>query len=158
MKLSVKKKILFLSILIVNLIIPSVATNNSLVDCILIFSNNTSHYGNDESTQTKIESLVVAYNDIQDRLYEIDKSWRNNLIFYGIPTESNLEDEDPYATEEKVRELIKRKLRITREIPFNRVTRVVHGPEFRGHKPIQVRPVQGLVFTDIDISSSGPLC
>ena len=104
----------------------------------MIFSNNTSHYGSDESTLTKIESLVVAYNDIQDRLYEIDKSWKNNLIFYGIPTESNLEDEDPYATEEKVRELIKRKLRITREIPFNRVTRVVHGPEFRGHKPIQV--------------------
>ena len=104
----------------------------------MIFSNNSSHYGNDESTATKIESLVVAYNDIQDRLYEIDKSWKNNLIFYGIPTESNLEDEDPYATEEKVRELIKRKLRITREIPFNRVTRVVHGPEFRGHKPIQV--------------------
>ena len=80
----------------------------------------------------------MAYNDIQDRLYEIDKSWKNNLIFYGIPIESNLEDEDPYATEEKVRDLIKRKLRITREIPFNRVSRVFHGPEFRGHKPIQV--------------------
>ena len=102
------------------------------------FSNNTSQYGNDESTLTKIESLVVAYNDIQDRLYEIDKSWKNNLIFYGIPIESNLEDEDPYATEEKVRDLIKRKLRITREIPFNRVSRVFHGPEFRGQKPIQV--------------------
>ena len=80
----------------------------------------------------------MAYNDIQDRLYEIDKSWKNNLIFYGIPIESNLEDEDPYATEEKVRDLIKRKLRITREIPFNRVSRVFHGPEFRGQKPVQV--------------------
>ena len=38
----------------------------------------------------------------------------------------------------KVRELIKRKLRITREIPFNRVSRVFHGPEFRGQKPVQV--------------------
>ena len=39
----------------------------------------------------------------------------------------------------QVRELIKRKLRITREIPFNRVSRVFHGPEFRGQKPVQVR-------------------
>ena len=58
---------------------------------------------------------------------------------FGMPEQ---EEEDPFATEEKVRELIKRKLRITREIPFNRVTRVVHGPEFRGHKPIQVRSNQ----------------
>ena len=97
-----------------------------------------SNQNTEESTQSKLESLVLAYNDIQDRLYEIDKSWKNNLIFYGIPIDSNMEDEDPYATEEKVRELIKRKLRITREIPFNRVTRVFHGPEFRGQKPVQV--------------------
>ncbi len=32
--------------------------------------------------------MIGAYNDIQDRLYEIDKSWRNNLIFYGIPADS----------------------------------------------------------------------
>ena len=37
-----------------------------------------------------------------------------------------------------MRELIKRKLRITRDIPFNRVCRVFHGPEFRGQKPVQV--------------------
>ena len=94
----------------------------------------------DPNTSSKIESLLLAYNDIQDRLYEIDKSWKNNLIFYGIPLESNsVEDEDPFVTEEKVRELIKRKLRITREIPFNRVSRVFHGPEFRGQKPVQVK-------------------
>ncbi len=33
----------------------------------------------------QLEQLILAYNDIQDRLYEIDKSWKNNLIFYGIP-------------------------------------------------------------------------
>jgi hypothetical protein len=33
----------------------------------------------------QLEHLILAYNDIQDRLYEIDKSWKNNLIFYGIP-------------------------------------------------------------------------
>ena len=104
----------------------------------LIYYSRDYQNGNDEFTQNKIESLVLAYNDIQDRLYEIDKSWKNNLIFYGIPIDSNMEEEDPYSTEEKVRELIKRKLRITREIPFNRVCRVFHGPEFRGQKPVQV--------------------
>ena len=38
-----------------------------------------------QETAAKVEGLVMAYNDIQDRLYEIDKSWKNNLIFYGIP-------------------------------------------------------------------------
>ena len=59
-----------------------------------------------QETAAKVEGLVMAYNDIQDRLYEIDKSWKNNLIFYGIPVESGLEDEDPWATEEKVGILI----------------------------------------------------
>ena len=53
-------------------------------------------------TAAKLETLTLAYNDIQDRLYEIDKSWKNNLVFYGIPIDSNQEDEDPYATEDKV--------------------------------------------------------
>ena len=95
-----------------------------------------------DATVNKIETLVGAYNDIQDRLYEIDKSWKNNLIFYGIPMETNNSDyEDPFTTEEKIRGIIKRKLRISREMHLNRVTRIVHGPEFRGQKPIQVRRV-----------------
>ena len=88
-----------------------------------------------DATVAKIESLVGAYNDIQDRLYEIDKSWKNNLIFYGVTMETNSDYEDPYATEEKVREVIKRKLRISREMHLNRVTRITHGPDFRGQKP-----------------------
>ena len=92
-----------------------------------------------DATVTKIETLVGAYNDIQDRLYEIDKSWKNNLIFYGIPMEtSNSDYEDPLTTEEKIRGVIKRKLRISRDLHLSRVTRIVHGPEFRGQKPIQV--------------------
>ena len=42
-----------------------------------------------QETAAKVEGLVMAYNDIQDRLYEIDKSWKNNLIFYGIPNDPN---------------------------------------------------------------------
>ena len=58
-----------------------------------------------------------------------------------------------------MRELIKRKLRITRDIPFNRVCRVFHGPEFRGQKPVQVRwgvktMVHRLKVTNISFSTS----
>jgi hypothetical protein len=39
---------------------------------------------------------------IEDRLYEIDKSWKNNLMIYGVPCNENME-EDSIITEEKVR-------------------------------------------------------
>ena len=38
----------------------------------------------------------------KDRLYEIDKSWKNNLMIYGVPCNENME-EDSIITEEKVR-------------------------------------------------------
>lgn len=108
---------------------------------------------------TKLEALASAYNDIQDRLHELDKSWKNNLMIYGVPSEENFE-EDPIITEEKVinlkfgidiepgwtlfaqqfqiKEVLAQKLFITREIPVKRVSRINYGPDFRGHRPIQV--------------------
>ncbi len=86
--------------------------------------------------KAKIDGLTAAYNDIQDRLYEIDKSWKNNLVVYGIPAESA--EEDPAVTEEKVRDVLHKKLHISREIAMSRINRVWHGPDFRGHKPIQL--------------------
>ena len=55
----------------------------------------------EESVYNKLETLATAYNDIQDRLYEIDKSWKNNLMIYGVPYTDGEED-DPLITEEKV--------------------------------------------------------
>ena len=37
-----------------------------------------------------------------------------------------------------MREVLVKKLHISREIPMNRIARVWHGPDFRGHKPIQI--------------------
>lgn len=86
----------------------------------------------------KVERLTSAVNDIQDRLYEIDKSWKNNLVLYGIPQSADSLDEDPFILEEKVREVFHKKLHISREIAISRVSRMLHGPDFRGHKPIQI--------------------
>ena len=56
----------------------------------------------DETVFNKLEMLAAAYNDIQDRLYEIDKSWKNNLMIYGVAY-SEAEEDDLVLTEEKVR-------------------------------------------------------
>jgi len=60
----------------------------------------TANIEDSAALRSRVESLAAAYNDIQDRLYEIDKSWKNNVVIYGIQSEGN--DEDPIVTEEKV--------------------------------------------------------
>ena len=42
---------------------------------------------------------------LQDRLYEIDKSWKNNVVLFGVPVDADSSasvEEDPVVTEEKV--------------------------------------------------------
>ncbi len=57
----------------------------------------------DAGLSAKLDALCAAYNDIQDRLYEIDKSWKNNVVLFGVPAaDSNSIEEDPIVTEEKV--------------------------------------------------------
>ena len=42
---------------------------------------------------------------MQDRLYEIDKSWKNNVVLFGVPVDADSNaassEEDPIVTEEK---------------------------------------------------------
>ena len=38
------------------------------------------------------------YDDIQDRIWEIEKSWRNNLLFHGIRYDDPNTEEDPNRT------------------------------------------------------------
>ena len=37
-----------------------------------------------QSVKNQMNELVCVYDDLQDRLYEIDRSWQNNLVFQGI--------------------------------------------------------------------------
>ena len=75
-------------------------------------SNNTNNNNNNNNNNTikdrsledislRLEALSSAYTDIQDRLYELDKSWKNNLMIYGVPC-CDGEEDDPIITEEKV--------------------------------------------------------
>ena len=42
----------------------------------------------------------------QDKLYELDKSWENNLVFYGI-NQMKDEEERPNLIESRVREILR---------------------------------------------------
>merc|ERR1719471_1682980 len=82
--------------------------------------------------------LMVVYDDMQDRLYEIDRSWRNSLVFNGIKTDGHGCYESPECTEGKVRQILKNHLNIGREIIINRCHRVYNGADKFGNKPVVV--------------------
>ena len=76
------------------------------------------------------------YDDIQDRIWEIEKSWRNNLLFHGIRYDDTNVEEDPNRTEEKVRTVIRVDLQLSRDIPILRAHRIKNGPLVKGTHPI----------------------
>ena len=49
-----------------------------------------------------ISKFVCNDVETQDRIWEIEKSWRNNLVFHGILYDDPNVDEPPHRTEEKV--------------------------------------------------------
>ncbi|TRY78601.1 hypothetical protein TCAL_06453 [Tigriopus californicus] len=105
-------------------------------------SSSTTITNNDDLSvttglQEQIDRLTSAYNGIQDQLYEIDKSWKNNLILYGLPYSDSM-DEDPLILEERVRDIFHKKLHISRDMAIHRITRLWYGPDCRGYKPIQI--------------------
>ena len=52
-------------------------------------------------TGTKVKELQDAIDDINEKVWELDKSWKNNLVFYGIKQDAGAE-EHPSVTESKV--------------------------------------------------------
>ena len=79
-------------------------------------SNFSKMSGTSKSTSTQPLSetcCVTLYTNhqgpvlfTQDRLYEIDKSWKNNVVLFGVPLDADSSnaavEEDPMVTEEKV--------------------------------------------------------
>ena len=52
-------------------------------------------------TTTKVKELESAIEDINEKVWELDKSWKNNLVFYGIKADPGAE-EHPAVLESKV--------------------------------------------------------
>jgi hypothetical protein len=51
---------------------------------------------------------------LKDKLWDLDKSWENNLVFYGVKEEPANREETLSMCEGKVRDIIKLKLGISR--------------------------------------------
>ena len=81
--------------------------------------------------------MFVILLGVQDKLWELDKSWENNLVFYGI---NMLKDEDaaPQVMETRIREILRVNLGIARDVPILRVKRAMTGSNIRGSKPVTV--------------------
>ena len=67
----------------------------------------------------RLDEMDGMYDDMQERLYEVDKSRKNNLVFYGVPQQTS--DEDPDETERLIKSVITVKLQVrTAHLDFTR--------------------------------------
>ena len=82
----------------------------------------------------RMDELDGMYDDMQDRVFEIDKNRKNNLVFYGVKGKEGDQDE----CEQTIKHIMNVQMQVTREIPLTKVIRLWNGPSFRGVKPILV--------------------
>ena len=82
----------------------------------------------------RMDEIDHMYDDMQDRVFEIDKNRKNNLVFYGVKGDEKDQDD----CERLIKSIMNNFMQVTREIPLAKVTRLWNGPSFRGFKPIQV--------------------
>ena len=52
-------------------------------------------------TDTKVRDLEETVEELNEKIWELDKSWKNNLVFYGVREDAGV-DEHPAITENKV--------------------------------------------------------
>ena len=71
-----------------------------------------------QSIKNQMNELVCVYDDLQDRLYEIDRSWQNNLVFHGIKPDAGGVYESTDCLESKIKGVLRTNLNIGREIPI----------------------------------------
>ncbi len=75
----------------------------------------------------KIDAITGVYDDLHEKMHEIDKTRKNNLLFYGIKPDFLPEIQS--QLEQKIHEIFKVNLHITRDIPLTKISRMISGPE-----------------------------
>ena len=65
----------------------------------------------------KVARMESLLEDVKEKLWELDTSTRNNLVFYGVKEEV---EGGHQGEEAQVRELIRTTINISREVPFLR--------------------------------------
>ena len=76
-----------------------------------------------------------SLEDQRQRLYEIESSKRNNLVFHGIISEK---EETKLKLLANINNLLSSKLNIGRFIPLRNVARITTGPDIVGCRPVMV--------------------
>lgn len=84
----------------------------------------------------KIEAITGVYDDLHEKMHEIDKTRRNNLLFYGIKPDFLPEIQS--QLEQKIHDIIKQNFQISRDVPLVKISRMISGPEVRGCRPVLV--------------------
>ena len=80
-----------------------------------------------------MQQMRYLVENIQEKMYMLESNMKNNLIFYGISQE---EGETAERLVGKVREVISRQLKMSREVVMTNVTRLYTGPEVQGCRPV----------------------
>ena len=84
----------------------------------------------------KVDAITGVYEDINEKMFEIDKTRKNNLLFYGI--RPDFLPEIQTQLEKKVHEILRFNLNISRNVPIVKIARMMTGPEVRGCRPVLV--------------------
>ena len=84
----------------------------------------------------KIDAITGVYDDLHEKMHEIDKTRRNNLLIYGV--KPDFLPEIPSQLEMKIHEIFKHNIQIVRPITTLKITRMLTGPEVRGCRPVLV--------------------
>ena len=87
------------------------------------------------SFKEKVELSSQMIENIQEKMYDYENTKKNNLIFYGIPTQRG---ETPAKLLLNIQYIIKNSLAIARDVRIECVNRVLNGPEVMGCRPVLV--------------------
>lgn len=88
------------------------------------------------SLTRKVEAITGVYDDLHEKMHEMDKTKRNNLLFYGI--KPDFLPEIQHQLDQKIHEIIRHRLCFSRDVPTTKITRMLTGPEVRGSRPVLV--------------------
>ena len=76
----------------------------------------------------KIDAITGVYDDLHEKMHEIDKTRKNNLMVYGI--KPDFLPEIQIQLENKIKEIFKHHLSIGRDIPTTKISRLLTGKKF----------------------------
>ena len=83
----------------------------------------------------EVHAINVKVDDISEKLYEFEQNKKNNLLFYGIGSDTR---ETPESLVQKIILVMKTTLGMRREIPVIKASRLLTGPEIVGSRPVVV--------------------